>query len=215
MDKHMVDEHSHSNNILKNKRAGMARMIRKCILDQKKAKRLKTMHKENGSPSDIIHDKEVSSVRSPLSKFYANIPSQGRGISSSVQHSLPNSILNTFTSTTDNIISSRVSRRSIDKLGVNLNRRFDTIITNISLTSSNSSQLPDFQTNELFEDDSTDDHMNGDYKETIVNQDGYLVYRRRDNGHKVVKNGIEIDNRNVVPYNAKLLLKSIAHISME
>ncbi|KAI5410637.1 hypothetical protein KIW84_055960 [Lathyrus oleraceus] len=41
--------------------------------------------------------------------------------------------------------------------------------------------------------------------ETIVDQDGFPVYRRRDNGHTVLKNGIQVDNRNVVPYNAKLL----------
>ncbi|KAI5404812.1 hypothetical protein KIW84_051829 [Lathyrus oleraceus] len=43
--------------------------------------------------------------------------------------------------------------------------------------------------------------------ETIVDQDGFPVYRRRDNGHTILKNGIQVDNRNVVPYNAKLLTK--------
>ncbi|KAI5418911.1 hypothetical protein KIW84_043221 [Lathyrus oleraceus] len=51
--------------------------------------------------------------------------------------------------------------------------------------------------------------------ETIVDQDGFSVYRRRDNGHTVLKNGIQVDNRNVVPYNAKLLTKYQAHINME
>ncbi|KAI5422461.1 hypothetical protein KIW84_045778 [Lathyrus oleraceus] len=51
--------------------------------------------------------------------------------------------------------------------------------------------------------------------ETIVDQDGFPVYRRRDNGHTVLKNGIQVDNRNVVPYNAKLLTKYQAHINME
>lgn len=51
--------------------------------------------------------------------------------------------------------------------------------------------------------------------ETIVDQDGFPIYRRRDNGHTVLKNGIQVDNRNVVPYNAKLLTKYQAHINME
>ncbi|KAI5427405.1 hypothetical protein KIW84_032719 [Lathyrus oleraceus] len=51
--------------------------------------------------------------------------------------------------------------------------------------------------------------------ETIVDQDGFPVYRRRDNGHTVLKNGIQVDNWNVVPYNAKLLTKYQAHINME
>ncbi|KAI5427404.1 hypothetical protein KIW84_032719 [Lathyrus oleraceus] len=48
--------------------------------------------------------------------------------------------------------------------------------------------------------------------ETIVDQDGFPVYRRRDNGHTVLKNGIQVDNWNVVPYNAKLLTKITAAI---
>lgn len=31
----------------------------------------------------------------------------------------------------------------------------------------------------------------------------------------ILKNGIQVDNRNVVPYNAKLLTKYQAHINME
>ncbi|KAK2449945.1 ATP-dependent DNA helicase RRM3 [Trifolium repens] len=50
---------------------------------------------------------------------------------------------------------------------------------------------------------------------TIVDQDGYPVYRRRDNGYTIEKNGVPIDNRNVVPHNPQLLLKYHAHINME
>ncbi|XP_058783166.1 uncharacterized protein LOC131657824 [Vicia villosa] len=52
-------------------------------------------------------------------------------------------------------------------------------------------------------------------KDTVVDEDGYPVYRRRDNGHTVIRNGIEVDNRFVVPYNSKLLLKFKTHINME
>ncbi|KAF7835735.1 uncharacterized protein G2W53_010594 [Senna tora] len=42
---------------------------------------------------------------------------------------------------------------------------------------------------------------------TSFDQDGYTKYRRRDTGITVVKNGVELDNRFVVPYNPKLLIK--------
>ena len=50
---------------------------------------------------------------------------------------------------------------------------------------------------------------------TIVDQDGFPVYRRRNNGHTVQKNGIELDNQFVVPYNPHLLLKHRAHLNVE
>ena len=50
---------------------------------------------------------------------------------------------------------------------------------------------------------------------TIVDQDGFLVYRRRNNGHMVEKNGIELDNRFVAPYSPHLILKHRAHLNME
>jgi len=52
-------------------------------------------------------------------------------------------------------------------------------------------------------------------EQTIVDQDGYPVYKRSSNTHTIVKNGIALDNRHVVPYNKKLLLKYQAHINME
>jgi len=52
-------------------------------------------------------------------------------------------------------------------------------------------------------------------EQTIVDQDGYPVYKRSSKSHTIVKNGIVLDNRNVVPYNTKLLMKYQAHINME
>jgi hypothetical protein len=50
---------------------------------------------------------------------------------------------------------------------------------------------------------------------TIVDKDGYPVYRRRQDGKTIEKNDISLDNRHVVPYNKQLLLKFQAHINME
>lgn len=37
----------------------------------------------------------------------------------------------------------------------------------------------------------------------------------RDTGVTVLKNGIQLDNRSVVPYNPKLIMKYHAHINIE
>jgi hypothetical protein len=50
---------------------------------------------------------------------------------------------------------------------------------------------------------------------TMIDADGYPVYRRRDNGVSIKKGKSFIDNRYVVPYNRQLLLKYNAHINVE
>jgi hypothetical protein len=50
---------------------------------------------------------------------------------------------------------------------------------------------------------------------TIVDKDGFPVYRRRSKSHTVEKNHVTLDNRHVVPYSPVLLLKYQAHINME
>ncbi|XP_075097192.1 uncharacterized protein LOC107807403 [Nicotiana tabacum] len=50
---------------------------------------------------------------------------------------------------------------------------------------------------------------------TTIDEDGYPVYKRRDNGRTIQKEGIELDNRYVVPHNRYLLLKYDAHINVE
>ena len=52
-------------------------------------------------------------------------------------------------------------------------------------------------------------------EETYVDGDGYPCYKRLNDGATCVKNGIVLDNRNVVPYNRSLLLKYNAHINVE
>ncbi|WVZ88743.1 hypothetical protein U9M48_035226 [Paspalum notatum var. saurae] len=51
--------------------------------------------------------------------------------------------------------------------------------------------------------------------ETNVDDFGFTIYRRRNDGRYVVKNGVPLDNRNVVPYNMHLLKKYNAHINVE
>jgi len=50
---------------------------------------------------------------------------------------------------------------------------------------------------------------------TILNDNGYPTYRRRNDGRKVMVNGYELDNRHVVPYNPYLLMKYNCHINVE
>jgi len=51
--------------------------------------------------------------------------------------------------------------------------------------------------------------------QTVLNSNGYPIYHRRNGGRTISKNGVIIDNRYIVPYNAKLLRKYQAHINIE
>nr|GEZ75382.1 hypothetical protein [Tanacetum cinerariifolium] len=50
---------------------------------------------------------------------------------------------------------------------------------------------------------------------TIIGEDGYPIYRRRDNKVTVKKGKVTYDNQHMVPYNQYLLLKYHAHINVE
>ncbi|KAJ1690784.1 hypothetical protein LUZ63_014939 [Rhynchospora breviuscula] len=52
-------------------------------------------------------------------------------------------------------------------------------------------------------------------RSTLITEDGVVLYKRRDTGVTAKKNGIELDNRFVVPYNINLLFKYQAHINVE
>ncbi|XP_037474121.1 uncharacterized protein LOC119350347 [Triticum dicoccoides] len=51
--------------------------------------------------------------------------------------------------------------------------------------------------------------------ETIVDEDNFPRYRRRDNGRQIDKGGVKLNNGSVVPYNKDLLVKFQAHINVE
>lgn len=53
------------------------------------------------------------------------------------------------------------------------------------------------------------------HDETTVDADGFPRYRRRDNGRFIVKHGVKLDNRFVVPHNLPLLKKYQAHLNVE
>ncbi|XP_038706450.1 uncharacterized protein LOC120001991 [Tripterygium wilfordii] len=53
------------------------------------------------------------------------------------------------------------------------------------------------------------------FADTVIGEDGYAMYRRREDGKSVIKQGVELDNRSIVPYNKGLLLKYQAHVNVE
>ncbi|GJW83045.1 putative PIF1 DNA helicase/replication protein A1-like protein [Tanacetum coccineum] len=53
------------------------------------------------------------------------------------------------------------------------------------------------------------------YAETVIDQDGYPIYKRRDDKVCLKKGNFTFDNKHVVPHNRYLLLKYQAHIKVE
>ena len=53
------------------------------------------------------------------------------------------------------------------------------------------------------------------YEETTIDEEGFPIYRRKNDGKTIVKNGITLDNRYVVPYNVDLLVKYQSHLNVE
>jgi hypothetical protein len=51
--------------------------------------------------------------------------------------------------------------------------------------------------------------------ETSIDAQGFAVYKRRNNGRYVIKNGHRLDNSYVVPYNMFLLKKYQGHVNTE
>ncbi|KAI9113901.1 hypothetical protein K1719_015152 [Acacia pycnantha] len=49
----------------------------------------------------------------------------------------------------------------------------------------------------------------------VVDENGYPTYRRRNDGRMVTRKGVELDNRYVVPYNARLLKLFAGHLNVE
>jgi hypothetical protein len=52
-------------------------------------------------------------------------------------------------------------------------------------------------------------------RNTTIDEDGYPMYRRREDGRYIQKGEVKLDNRYVVPYNRDLLVKYQAHINVE
>ena len=51
--------------------------------------------------------------------------------------------------------------------------------------------------------------------QTIVDNDGFPIYRRRNNGIYVERNEVKLDNRYIIPHNIDLLVKFQANINVE
>ena len=52
-------------------------------------------------------------------------------------------------------------------------------------------------------------------EETTIDEEGFPIYRRRNDGRTIEKNKIILDNRYVVPDNVDLLVKYQSHLNVE
>jgi hypothetical protein len=52
-------------------------------------------------------------------------------------------------------------------------------------------------------------------EETTIDDNGFVFYRRRNNGRFVVKSGLRFDNHFIVPTNLTLLIRFGTHINVE
>ena len=50
---------------------------------------------------------------------------------------------------------------------------------------------------------------------TFIDESGYAIYKRRNDGNTIKKNGTELHNGYVVPYNPGLLRRFQSHINVE
>ena len=50
---------------------------------------------------------------------------------------------------------------------------------------------------------------------TSINDDGYPLHKRKDDGKTIQKVHVSLNNRFIVPYNAKLFICDQAHINVE
>jgi hypothetical protein len=51
--------------------------------------------------------------------------------------------------------------------------------------------------------------------ETIMDVNGYFIYRRKNTGRTILVHGVELNNHWVVPHNVYLLTKYNAHINVK
>jgi hypothetical protein len=59
-------------------------------------------------------------------------------------------------------------------------------------------------------------HFPKDFQEeTVIDKDGFALYKRRDNKRRVFKNGKWLNNQWVVPYNMAMLKKYQGHMNVE